>query len=178
MITGRDHMKELLTRVDLDFRAQTYKSAVSFRNPYAEFALIYEDTRTPNSRRSSNIIIPRDYKNTIEWLKDNGYAEQIEVTADMVSSIIVFREQHFWSHGRLGRTIEMADISENTELVEITDKEQITIILETFETATYASESYGIEIRLEPEFFDYIERSFHWTYYSAETLPAFIRELF
>jgi hypothetical protein len=181
MITGRDNMKELLTRVDLDFRAQTYKSAVSFRNPYAEFVLTYEDTRTSNRQLSTNIIIPRDYTNTIEWLKDNGYAEQIEVTSDMVSSIIVFREQHVgshWSNSRPGRAIDTAEISENTEPVEITDKEQIAVILETFETTAYAAESYRIEIRFETDFLDYRERFLHWTHYSAETLPAFIRELF
>lgn len=161
-ISGGDNIRELLGCLDLDFKAQTYAEAVSFRNSYAEFAFNY-DTPEQGYRKIGGYSIPKTYMNTIEWLRNNGYAAQIEITPEMVSAITVRKASPTYS-----------------DAVEITDKEQIAVILDTFETMIYTNDYYEGTINLDPGYAqeaDVYARDYNF-FYSDETAPEFIKELF
>ena len=78
LILSNHRIRELLERIDADFKLQTYESALSFQNPYAEVSFTFTHPGPDSNMQYVRLIrIPRDYKNTIQWLSNNGYAEQI-----------------------------------------------------------------------------------------------------
>jgi len=159
-ISSRSQMEELLRLIDLDFAAQTYEEALSFAAPYAELYLNFNE-HGRSSRYFGGYKIPRTFNNTINWLRDRGYAERLEITPDMISAISFnkYDNPHY--------------------TIEITDKEQIAVILDTFENSVYTREYYQGTIVLEGEHaqeFGFYDR-YYSLYYSDETVPGFVLDL-
>ena len=161
-ITVDDKMRELLAYVELDFKAQTYGEAISNRNMYVRLSLNYI---TSGINNVSNVSIPRSYKNAIGWLKDNNYAQDIEITPDMISMIKIYKRDKYRSKGMP---------SDSNKILDITDKEQFAIILDTYETKMYTEEPYEGRIIFEPDSTHELDEIA--IYYSEETLPLFINK--
>ena len=163
MITGRSKIREFLKNVDLDFKAQTYREAMSFVNPYAEVSFDYR-APGPDSypRYYSTYRIPRTYKNSIEWLKKNGYGERLEIPPELISQM-AFTKWNNWESP--------------AHTVEITDPAQIALILDTYENTTYTKEFYEGTLTLDPEIAgEYPNFGIYYRfYYSDETVPYFIK---
>ena len=180
VVTGRSNMDSLLKCVDTDLKAQTYEEAIGFRNSYAEISFEYTSSDySKNQRYYSGYKIPQTYKNTIAWLRENGYAEQIEMTPDMIEKISVSKWGSLeYGAKKYGDTAVPEPAGTMAAAVEITDKEQIKMILDTFETTLYTRAYYEVFITLEPEYageFNLYNRGYTF-YYSDETVPEFIKE--
>jgi len=161
-IIGRSNITEFLNCMDHDYKAQTHEEALSFVNTYAGISYDYIRPHPYETGRFISSAIPRTYKKTIEWLKKNGYSHQIEITPEMIAKITVIRNNWYYE-----------------DQVEITDKKQIAVVLDTFEHTLYASDSYEGRVFLDPEFaleFNVYE-SFYF-YYSPQTVPDFVRDAF
>ena len=182
-ITGRSNMLEILACLDRDFQAQRYAEAISMRNPYAYLTLSY---RTPNAKTVRQITIPRSYRQTIAWLNENGYGQQIEITPEMLTSITVYKRGEanqttgeYYSPPPASRFEYGGGYQQvgTTQTVEITDKEQIAIILDTAETNVYSREYYEISASFPPEIAtEYGYRSNY--YFNEETAPDFLKAMF
>jgi len=158
-VRGRNNMDELLKYVDMDFKAQTYSEAISFANHYATLSLSYVPSV---NQRMSVIGIPKTYTNTINWLNENGYSKQIEITPEMISKILVTK-QIMW---------EWSD----SPATEITDKEQIAELLDALENTSYTNTYYQVSIVYYPEYEELLD-FYRWSYHyiSDETAPELLR---
>lgn len=83
----------LLTLLDQDYANETYSEAMNLKLPYALASINYkvEDTRSKKIiDRTTDLVIKESYTKTIGWLTQNGFADKIALTDDMISYIGVY----------------------------------------------------------------------------------------
>jgi len=166
-VFSKKEINELLVCLDRDFKAQSYADAVSLRNYYARVDINY---RAPNQRHSSShtVFVPRSSQNTIIWLKENGYADQIEVTADMVSKVVLTKDASVSKY--------MDDIEHNKQ-IEITNKGQIQKMLDTHQSYYTGETFYTCRFLFFTEFTNEY-RGDAYGYYDVDLALDFIRNAF
>ena len=184
LITGRDKINALLECYDADLKAQKYEDAIGFGGA---FAMLSFNAQPYANVGWNEVAIPRSYKKTVSWLRDNGYAERIEITPDMVSGIKIQK----YGAGYYGDAYYNDKYNEysapppvdakvlSSESIVITEKDQIALILDTFENSVYTREYYEGVIVFEPEiiekFGEYYDRII---FFSDEAVPAFVKGMF
>jgi len=174
-ITGKSQMDELLNCVDLDFKEQTYEDVLNLNSYYAFLYFKYEDGTV--GRRwidGYRILIPKSYKNTVAWFKENGYSEQIEISPDIIEKLTVYKyyESPFgtWHDYKEEPSVTITDKGQIAAVLDAasnrgryTDKDMPFYIIELGFTAEFAAEHTDTNIIYEQ---------------TEETAPAFLRELF
>ncbi|PKM85337.1 MAG: hypothetical protein CVU86_02645 [Firmicutes bacterium HGW-Firmicutes-11] len=143
---------ELVAAIDKDLHLMTFEEFVSLRHKYARAELSYTiEGKTMNAV----IQIPLSAVNTIQWLNAHGYF--FGVTADMVEGINVFRANDMDSYYgwekemAMRETQDIAYPSSRTPILTVTDKDQIQLILDRYDSIQIDyDEAYFIEITYQP----------------------------
>jgi ABC-2 type transport system permease protein len=168
-VSDKAEINELLLCAELDFREQTYEEALDKRMSYAYLNFRYEGAVGKSWEDAVRVRIPKSYNNTVKWLRDNGYGEQIEITPDMIAKLTVYQREQ----GQSGDYTQGPSVT-------VTGKEEIAAVLNTAEmagwgrTAVYYIAVPEFETRYTEKYNSGNIRYLH----SDEALPAFIKGMF
>lgn len=158
-IKNAAEIEELISCIEKDFRNMTFADFISLKHKFASAEICYTytgDDRIAGRDRNGSITcsIPLTAANSIKWLEDHGYS--FGLTADMVESINIYDipKQDTgaeWAKERMTMDSEkFPGVSENP-LKQITDKESICKILDTYEVQRIDDNgAYSIEIKYMP----------------------------
>jgi hypothetical protein len=156
-LKSKKDMLEFMSCLDKDYKAQTFEDMVSLKHPYAN-ANINFTVKNRNSDAANKLVnnsvtyrITDQYKNTIQWLEDNGYGNRFTRSASAVDSIELY---HSVSEGDTVTaqpevpyaTSKAVPESGQMKSLKITDPARIQQLLDTYETQNinYHDYYYGI----------------------------------
>lgn len=160
-IVNQRLLNELIANLEKDFSEMSYEDYISPKPSYASIELQYnskDNKEWGNGRSYMNFRLPAEAKNTVNWLKANGY--DFDLTADMVEWIDIFPPKHELEGSGVpsSRAIEYGYSSKHEErnpLMQITDKDEIDKILQNYDAFSIDYDSaYEINIAYRPNVAD------------------------
>jgi hypothetical protein len=150
-------IKEFIDCIDKDFREQTFEDMVSLKRgfAYADINFAYKDDNSGSPDRlienSISYNITKNHKYTIQWLEENGYAEQLKFSANEIQYIEFYHQvNESASAGYPEAVKEYSTVNPlpdgEGKSLRITDPQTIQTILDTCETQNinYDDYYYGI----------------------------------
>jgi len=158
-ITDPRLLKELISCLEEDFVEMKYEDIISLRPNYTNIEIQYTYSEEEEPDRAGegyiNIRVPQSARKTINWLKAHGYS--FDLTADMVERIDIYVPRGTKSGHEYRKEVfstETADIAESSRppIVQITDKEKIDKILQSYHTNSIdLNTAYEISILYRPK---------------------------
>lgn len=165
-ISSLEDMNELMDCLERDLQDQTFEDMVSLRHSYALVAInyTYKDPLSDMPERiwegSQTVNVTENFAHTIQWLEDHGYTEGLELPADQVEYIALYRYQSASDKGGTayaentqvyegGVMIQKGTASADTQdALIIDDPERIQLLLDTYETTNtnYNDYYYGVVV--------------------------------
>ncbi|MCR5481649.1 MAG: hypothetical protein K6F52_02535 [Clostridia bacterium] len=187
-------IKDIIACLEKDFQARTYSQEVSGVRRYCVLNLgIVENNRDDNGNEIvSYMTVPvlQSDKNTIKWLRDNGYSPLLEITADMIDHVEVRID---------GVDNSFADVSDPSQIADLlsTCKESTNSANGIYEltfymnakgkqfaanvvnaASAYSSGEIDASKTDEVQLFDGSLSAEMIYYYDADDAPEFIKKLF
>lgn len=177
IIADKHKINELINALEQDFQDSTYEEYLDRKHPYCKIQFNYKhlDKNEKLVEDTLDFDILLSDTNSINWLKNNGYSQYLEITPDIIDHIGFFKSDYNGSidtiDAKSQRTIE-----EDKYPLTITDKKQIQEILNTYsiDNNDYSNYYQGT-ITYNKNKVDSYDVSI---YYDADTAPSFIVDYF
>ncbi len=157
VIKNQNDIAILLMLMDQDYADETYAEAMNLQLPYAIAALTYKMEDSTSKKIIDNtidLVIKKSYANTIKWLTENGFVDNLSLTDEMISYIGIsspdsmnsgmpgeYRPEEYMSYPDK----YTSDTVYTTEEFKITDKDQIAEAMKMgkSQNISYANYYYG-----------------------------------
>lgn len=154
-IKNANDIKEFMACLDRDFKAQTFEDMVSLKHDYAtaniNFTFKDQNSNTPERliENSTGYRIPKNYKNTIQWLDARGYEDHFSLNVSNIEYIEIY---HYVQEGdNLNQPGQYYDIREEIKGrqlkgLKVSDPVEMQKLLDTYESQNinYQDYYYGI----------------------------------
>ena len=182
IITEENKITELLAAMEQDFQARTYENYLSLIHPYCNLYLDFDylNNRGKIEKDTLDVNVLLTDTHTINWLKDNGYSNYLECSADKISKIVFTKQDSQEDITSKDQTIASKDMSEeeNKRQLIITDPDQIRQILSTYCTSQNNFDTYYqghiVYKQIDGATATYSDN----IYYDLDTAPDFISGYF
>lgn len=146
----QNEITEFLACLEKDYQKQSFKDMISLQHQYATGSIDYtyintdpEYGRLGEISNSLSIEIGMNYTNTIQWLRERGYAINLEEKIDNISSITFYHFVDQTDKINQHATYEPSKTKEvNEKQLVITDSEKIHTLLNNYETSNTDNLNY------------------------------------